>query len=87
VHLNSHVVVGHDTALGDCVSANPNATISGECAVEDRVLVGAGAVVLQGRRVGREAVIGAAACVTRDVTPRDVCVGVPAHPLDGGRSL
>ncbi len=79
VHLNAHVVVGHDTCLEDVVSINPNATISGSCRIGERVLVGAGSVVLQGVRVETGATVGAAACVTRDVSHFQVVKGVPAR--------
>jgi UDP-2-acetamido-3-amino-2,3-dideoxy-glucuronate N-acetyltransferase len=41
--------------------------------------VGMGAVVLEGRKVGRRAVVGAGAVVTRDVPDGCVVVGVPAR--------
>lgn len=44
-----------------------------------RVVVGAGAAILGGVRVGDDAVIGANAVVVRDVDAADVMVGVPAR--------
>ncbi|HVV76623.1 MAG TPA: NeuD/PglB/VioB family sugar acetyltransferase [Mycobacteriales bacterium] len=79
VHLNPNATIGHDAALGDFVSVNPAATVSGECVVEEGVLLGAGCVVLQGLTVGRGAVVGAAACVVRSVDPGQVVKGVPAR--------
>ncbi|GFK93957.1 Maltose O-acetyltransferase [Fundidesulfovibrio magnetotacticus] len=46
--------------------------------VGDNVWIGAGAVLLGGVTVGRDAVIAAGAVVTRDVPPRSVAGGVPA---------
>jgi UDP-2-acetamido-3-amino-2,3-dideoxy-glucuronate N-acetyltransferase len=40
--------------------------------------VGLGARVLQGRRIGAEAVVGAGAVVVRDVLPGQIVVGCPA---------
>lgn len=47
--------------------------------VEDDVLVGANAVVIEGVRVGRGAVVAAGAVVTRDVPENMVVAGCPAR--------
>ena len=49
--------------------------------IEDRVLIGANAVILEGVRVGCDAVVAAGAVVTQDVPPRAVVGGVPASFL------
>jgi UDP-2-acetamido-3-amino-2,3-dideoxy-glucuronate N-acetyltransferase len=49
--------------------------------VEDGASLGSGAVILGGLRIGRDAVVGAGAVVTRDVSPATVVVGSPARVL------
>jgi UDP-2-acetamido-3-amino-2,3-dideoxy-glucuronate N-acetyltransferase len=49
--------------------------------VEDGAAIGSGAVILGGIRVGRDALVGAGAVVTRDVAPGDVVAGSPARVL------
>ena len=49
--------------------------------VEDDVLVGANAVVIEGVRVGRGAVVAAGAVVTRDVPEDTVVAGCPARVI------
>ena len=78
-HLNLNVTVGHDSVLGDHVQANPLAAVSGDCGIGREVLIGTGAVVLQGRSVGDGATVGASACVVRDVEAGRVVKGVPAR--------
>jgi sugar O-acyltransferase (sialic acid O-acetyltransferase NeuD family) len=79
VHVNQNVTMGHDTVAEDCATINPSAAVSGSVRLGRRCLIGAGSVVLQGRRVGDDAVVGASACVTRDVKPLATVRGVPAR--------
>ena len=81
VHLNLNCTVGHDCVIGDFVSVNPLASVSGDCIVEDGVLIGVAGVVLNGLRVGRDAVVGGSACAVKDVPPEVVIVGVPGRQL------
>ncbi|MBC8078877.1 MAG: 2,3,4,5-tetrahydropyridine-2,6-dicarboxylate N-acetyltransferase [Gorillibacterium sp.] len=49
--------------------------------VEDDVLIGANAVVLEGVRIGEGAVVAAGAVVTGDVPPFTVVAGIPAKVI------
>jgi acetyltransferase-like isoleucine patch superfamily enzyme len=55
--------------------------LGGDVEVGAEAHVGMGAVVLERRRIGRRAVVGAGAVVTRDVRDGMVVVGVPARIL------
>jgi len=46
--------------------------------VEDEVWIGAAAIILQGVRIGRGAVVGAGAVVNKDVAPYTLVGGIPA---------
>ncbi|MER8186785.1 NeuD/PglB/VioB family sugar acetyltransferase [Kitasatospora sp. NPDC094015] len=81
VHYNA--TVGHDSLLGERVTVYPGGNVSGSVLLEDDTTVGSNAVVLQGRKIGRGAFVGAAAVVTRDVPPGAVVVGSPARPMAG----
>jgi acetyltransferase-like isoleucine patch superfamily enzyme len=49
--------------------------------IEDRVWIGARAMVLKGVRIGHDSVIGAGAIVTKNVPPFSVAVGQPARVI------
>lgn len=49
--------------------------------IEDEVWIGNAAILLDGVRVGRGAVIGAGAVVTRDVPPNAIAAGNPARVI------
>ncbi|MFC7582022.1 sugar O-acetyltransferase [Schaalia naturae] len=49
--------------------------------LEDRVWIGANAVILPGVRIGYGSVVGAGAVVSRDIPPMVVAVGTPARVL------
>jgi UDP-2-acetamido-3-amino-2,3-dideoxy-glucuronate N-acetyltransferase len=53
--------------------------------VERRAALGSGAVILAGVRIGEEALVGAGAVVTRDVSPGQTVVGNPARPISERR--
>ncbi|HHP7230666.1 MAG TPA: gamma carbonic anhydrase family protein, partial [Xenococcaceae cyanobacterium] len=49
--------------------------------IETGCLIGIGAVVLDGVRVGAGSIIGAGCIVTKNVVPRSLMVGVPARKV------
>lgn len=70
---NVHVGAGAVLA-GVIEPANANPVV-----IEDNVLIGANAVILEGVRVGANSVIAAGAVVTEDVPAGSVVAGVPAR--------
>lgn len=69
----------HGTSRGAAVSTRPMS--SEPTILEDNVWLGAGVVVLKGVRIGRDAVVGAGAVVTRGVPAGSVVAGVPAREI------
>lgn len=53
----------------------------GPVVIEEGVWVGEGACILPGVRIGRHALVGANAVVTRDVPPYTIVGGIPARPI------
>jgi carbonic anhydrase/acetyltransferase-like protein (isoleucine patch superfamily) len=75
-----HVDEGVPCTIGRRVGVGHRAILHG-CTVEDECLVGMGAILLNGVRVGRGSVIGAGAVVPEGVVipPDSVVLGVPAR--------
>ena len=80
-HLNLDCTVGHDTVIEEFVTVSPGVHISGNVYIESGAFIGTGANLIEGVRIGRDAVVGAGACVIRDVDPGTTVVGVPAVPV------
>ena len=79
--FNLSCTFGHDDRIGDCNVINPGVNVSGGVVIEDRCLLGTGATILQNKRIGAEATVGAGAVVAKDVAPGLTVVGVPAKPI------
>jgi sugar O-acyltransferase (sialic acid O-acetyltransferase NeuD family) len=81
VLCNFGTTIGHETSIGRGSVVNPGANLSGGVVIEDDVLIGTGAQVLQYLKVGSGATVGAGAVVTRDVPEKTTVVGVPAREM------
>lgn len=71
---------GKPTILEDYVTIGHRAVIH-SAHIERGSLIGIGAIVLDGVRVGAGSIVGAGSVVTKDVAARSLVVGVPAKPL------
>ena len=83
-HLNFGSYVAHDCKIGNYVTFAPHVMCNGYVHIEDHVYIGTGAIIKPGseqspRRIGRGAVIGMGAVVTRDVEPGATVIGNPAR--------
>lgn len=85
--IDMGAILGGRATVGDDCHIGAGAVLAGvvepasatPVVVEDRVLIGANAVVLEGVRIGAGAVVAAGAVVTEDVPPGAVVAGTPAR--------
>jgi len=85
-HSNIYSYVAHDCIIGDFVTFAPNVHCNGNVVIEDYVYIGTGVVIKQGTNerpivIGKGAVIGMGAVVTKSVPPFTTVIGNPAVEL------
>src|SRR5690554_2406460 len=82
---NIYSYVAHDVVIGDYVTFAPGVKCNGHVVIEDHAYIGAGAIIRDGTKspvtIGKGAVVGMGAVVTKSVKPGEIVVGNPAKPL------
>ena len=78
-NVSAHVDPAFPLTVGARVSVGHNAVLHG-CTIEDDVLIGMSATVMNGARVGAGSLVAAGAVVTQGavIPPRSLVAGVPA---------
>ncbi|MFC0214181.1 2,3,4,5-tetrahydropyridine-2,6-dicarboxylate N-acetyltransferase [Paenibacillus chartarius] len=87
--IDMNAVLGGRAQVGKMCHIGAGAVVAGvieppsaqPCVIEDDVLVGANAVILEGVRIGQGSVVAAGAIVTQDVEPFTVVAGAPARVI------
>jgi sugar O-acyltransferase (sialic acid O-acetyltransferase NeuD family) len=77
--VNSAASVDHDNVLERFSSVGPGAVTGGRVRIAEFGVVALGARVLEGRRIGAHAVLGASATATHDIPDGVVAYGTPAR--------
>ncbi|WP_440826804.1 acetyltransferase [Psychrobacter cryohalolentis] len=85
-HANIYSYVAHDCVIGDYVTFSPKVQCNGNVHIEDHAYIGTGAIIKQGTSkrplvIGKGAVVGMGAVVTKSVAPGVTVIGNPARPL------
>ena len=87
VHIGHHVMIGPGVQIytaAHLLQAEPRIQGLEEAkpiVIEDRVWIGGSAILLPGVRIGRNAVVGAGAVVSRNVPANTVVAGNPARVI------
>lgn len=95
IALHDEVIIGDMVCINDGVeilTASHDVMdpewkhVKGKIIIEDYAWIGTGAMILHGVTIGRGAVVGARAVVSRNVEPHTIVVGVPAVPIKKKRT-
>lgn len=91
VQANLYSQIEHDCVVGDFVTLAPGARCNGNVVIEDFAYIGSNATIKQGKPgaplvIGKGAVIGMGAVVTRSVPPGITVIGNPARPFNPDRN-
>jgi acetyltransferase-like isoleucine patch superfamily enzyme len=89
IHIGNYVLIGYNVNLvsENHAFSNPTKPIKhqgyfgGKITIEDDVWIGANAVILPSVTIGRGAIIGANAVVTKNVKPFTIVGGIPAKKI------
>jgi sugar O-acyltransferase (sialic acid O-acetyltransferase NeuD family) len=80
--LLAGAIAEHDNVLGPGVFLHPAVRLAGGVHIAELALLGIGATVIPGRRVGRAAFVHPGAVVIHDVAAESAVAGIPALPVD-----
>lgn len=77
-----HLADEHPVIIGNYVTVGHSAIVHA-CEIEDEVLVGMGAIIMDGAKIGHRSIIGAQALVTQNtvIPPGSLVLGSPAKVL------
>lgn len=81
ITVDDHAIVGYDVTIL-CHEFLQDEYRTGEVVIGERAMIGAGAIVLPGVKIGEGAQVAANSLVTQDVPPNVTVAGVPATPLE-----
>lgn len=87
VEIGNHVIIspkcgiGHDSVIKDYSSLLWNVNISGADIIEEGVLIGSGATVIQNKTIGKGSIIGAGSVVIEDIPNGATVIGVPGRVI------
>jgi len=79
--VNTGAVIDHDCKIGQAAHVAPGCALAGGVTVGPRAFLGVGVSAIPGVQIGADTQVGAGACVTDDLAPGVLALGVPARPV------
>ena len=80
--INTNSSVDHDCILEDFVHISPNVALCGDVHIGEGSLIGAGSVIIPGKKVGKYCTIGAGSVVIDNLPDYSIAVGNPCKKIN-----
>lgn len=77
--INTGSVIEHDSLIENYVHISPNAILCGGVIIGEETWVGAGAIIIQGKKVEKKVIIGAGTIIINNIEEYCKVVGNPAR--------
>lgn len=87
VMIDNLVHIGHNAVIGDGTIIVAGSVIGGSCRIGKNCFIGENVSIKQHLNIGDQVIVGAGTVVTKDVSYRDVVIGVPARSIRGSETL
>ncbi|MHB9023808.1 MAG: DapH/DapD/GlmU-related protein [Armatimonadota bacterium] len=81
VFCMSGCVINHDDAIGDRTMLSSGVILAGSVHIEEDCYLGLNCTVSKSLRIGHDSSIGMGAVVVKDLPPKSVMAGHPAHSM------
>ncbi|MCL9662789.1 acetyltransferase [Paenibacillus hunanensis] len=82
VILNTATTVDHDNKILDYVHLSPGVHTAGSVTINELSHIGIGTNIIPGITIGKQVIIGASACVVKDIPNDSLALGCPAKVID-----
>ena len=82
VIINLDCTVGHDAVIDDFVTVYPSVNISGNVVIKEKVELGTGTQIIQGKNICANSIIGAGSLVVKNIEEAGTYVGCPVKRLE-----
>ena len=79
--INTKSSIDHECCISDYIHIAPGTTLSGTVEILDNTLIGIGSIILQGKTIGKNCIVGAASVITKSFDDNLLICGNPAKVI------
>lgn len=79
--INTRAIIEHECLIGEFCHIAPGTVLTGNVSVDDFTFIGANSVIIPGKKIGKNVIVGAGSVVLNDIPDNEVWVGNPARKI------